>query len=188
MLSDKVYRINIPNTLTYLRFMLIPVLWVIYFNGTIRLLTAGLVLAGVTDVIDGPIARRLRIVSKYGSKLDSLADNILILSIVYWTVHICPDILTNHSKAVFIWLFLLIISGITGYIKFRRIGNLHLYSSKIAGVISYTFVVHAYLFSYSTILFYLTLAALIIAASENILIQLLNNEVDEHMGSVLLRK
>lgn len=167
---------------------MIPLLWLVYISGNTDILAFGIMIAGISDIFDGYLARKNGTQSKYGSKLDSLADNLLALSMIYWTFELCPEIFTNHSTVLYIWSGLLFISAVIGFIKFRRIGNLHLYSSKLAALFSYIFVIHAYIFGYNLILFYISISALIIAAIEIILLQVLNEYVDEHMGSVLLKR
>lgn len=179
---------SIPNILSYIRLFMIPVLWIIYFYSTKELLAVMILITGVTDILDGFLARKLNMVSKYGSKLDSIADNSVAISMIYWTFNISPDIFTNHSSIIILWSSLLIMSTIIGVIKFGRIGNLHLYSSKAAAVFSYAFVVHAFLFRYSQLLFYVSISALIVAAAEILFIQLLRKDVHENMGSLLIRK
>ena len=51
----------IPNTISYIRLGMIPVLWVIYLSGAEVLLACGVLLAGFTDIADGYLARRLGI-------------------------------------------------------------------------------------------------------------------------------
>lgn len=167
---------------------MIPVLWAMYLYSTIHTLAIMLALAAITDVIDGHMARKLNMQTEYGSKLDSVADNLLALSVIFWTFRIYPGIFENHSSLIILWSVLLILSGLIGIVKFGRIGNLHLYSSKAAAVLSYLFVVHAYLFQYSPALFYISITALIVSALEIIFIQILSTNVDEHMGSVLIRR
>lgn len=179
---------NIPDKLSYLRIAMIPLLWLIYFSGKVEMLAFGILIAGITDIFDGYLARKNGTQSGYGSKLDSLADNLLALSMIFWTFELCPEIFRNHSTVLYVWSVLLIISAVIGFIKFRRIGNLHLYSSKAAAVFSYAFVIHAYIFGYNLILFYISISSLIAAAIELILLQILNEYVDEHMGSVLLKR
>lgn len=181
----KGYRPSIPNILSYLRLLLIPFLWNIYLSGSITLLAAGIIVAAATDIFDGFLARKLRVVSDYGSKLDSTADSILTVSVIYWTISLYPEIFTNHSLLLLLWGTLLLLAGIIGFVKFQRIGNLHLYSCKMATVISYAFVIYTYLFGYNPALFYLSIIMLIISSLEVIILQLHSKRVDEHMGSIL---
>lgn len=73
--SNKI--ITIPNLLSLFRLCLIPVILWLYL-GQQRNLLAGcvLVLSGVTDIVDGLIARRFHMVSDLGKILDPVADKL----------------------------------------------------------------------------------------------------------------
>jgi cardiolipin synthase len=73
---------NVPNMLTLSRLILIPLFLVLYLDDhSIAALLIFLV-AGLTDVLDGYIARRSGQVTVTGSMLDPLADKLMILSVV----------------------------------------------------------------------------------------------------------
>jgi CDP-diacylglycerol--glycerol-3-phosphate 3-phosphatidyltransferase len=80
---------NLPNILTYSRVLMIPaVIWFIE-RGTRRdAILAAIVyaLAGITDLLDGALARRLGIVSVIGKFLDPLADKLMVMAILVWMV------------------------------------------------------------------------------------------------------
>ncbi len=71
---------NLPNSLTILRILLIPVYigFMVYEQYGPALLA--LLLAGITDAIDGPIARHMNQRTELGSILDPLADKLLLTS------------------------------------------------------------------------------------------------------------
>ena len=50
---------NIPNTLSLVRIVLLPVFAVLYFNEHVVWAVAVLLLSGLTDLLDGVIARRI---------------------------------------------------------------------------------------------------------------------------------
>jgi cardiolipin synthase len=77
---------NIPNSLTFLRILLIPVFVVIFYASPETIpphwvnLTATLVfaLAAITDWLDGYLARVLRQTSAFGAFLDPVADKLMV--------------------------------------------------------------------------------------------------------------
>ena len=75
--------VNLPNMLTMLRIVLIPVvLWLIADGtpaGNFWALVAYAVTA-ITDVIDGWLARRMGLISVLGKFLDPLADKLLVMA------------------------------------------------------------------------------------------------------------
>src|SRR3954469_1675557 len=80
---------NIPNILTYARVAMIPGVLYLLDRGTKRdALYAALLyaLAGITDVLDGFLARKMNIVSVIGKFLDPLADKLMVTASLVWMV------------------------------------------------------------------------------------------------------
>ena len=78
---------NLPNILTILRIILSPVFVVLFVKGLlnsnlllINISYLFLLIASVTDILDGYLARKYKIVSNFGKIYDPLADKILIFS------------------------------------------------------------------------------------------------------------
>lgn len=83
--------LNVPNFITLVRILLIPVFVILFFTPTPdRALSAAVifVLAAVTDLLDGYIARRTGQVTKLGKLLDPIADKLLVLSALILLVNI----------------------------------------------------------------------------------------------------
>lgn len=81
--ADMVANINLPNVLTAIRILLIPVFVVLFSNPTPdRSLAAAVVfvIAAVTDLLDGYLARRRAQITRLGRLLDPIADKLLVLS------------------------------------------------------------------------------------------------------------
>ena len=74
---------NVPNKLTLLRIILVPVFVVIYyigFTGWYYWAAAIFIIAAITDAIDGRIARRTGQVTDFGKFADPIADKLLVMS------------------------------------------------------------------------------------------------------------
>ena len=72
---------NVPNTLTVARILLVPVLAVVFylpFTWAPLACTAVFALAAATDWADGFLARRLSQVSTFGAFLDPVADKLMV--------------------------------------------------------------------------------------------------------------
>jgi len=70
---------NLPNSLTLLRFALVPVFTYYFLSGSYRVALIVFVVTGMTDVIDGYLARKLQKKTALGSVLDPAADKLLML-------------------------------------------------------------------------------------------------------------
>ena len=81
--ADSIANINLPNFLTVVRILLIPVFVVLFSDPTPdRSLAAAVVfvIAAVTDLLDGYLARRHSQITRLGRLLDPIADKLLVLS------------------------------------------------------------------------------------------------------------
>ena len=75
------FELNLPNVLTLLRILLVPVLVAALVQeggGGDKLAAAVFALASFTDALDGWIARRQKSVSTFGKLMDPLADKLLV--------------------------------------------------------------------------------------------------------------
>jgi CDP-diacylglycerol--glycerol-3-phosphate 3-phosphatidyltransferase len=82
-------RINLPTWLTLFRVALLPVMVLVFylpFRG--HNITAAIVfaLAGITDWLDGYLARRLNMTSKFGAFLDPVADKLMVAVTLFMLV------------------------------------------------------------------------------------------------------
>lgn len=83
--------INLPNLLTVTRILLIPVFVLLFVSPTPdRSMAAAVVfiIAAVTDVFDGYLARRRGQITKLGRLLDPIADKLLVLSALILLVQV----------------------------------------------------------------------------------------------------
>ena len=81
---------NLPNKLSLLRVLLIPVMVLLmYLPGTacVILSTAVFAIAAFTDFLDGYIARRDHLVTDFGKFIDPVADKLLNLSAMIMLIH-----------------------------------------------------------------------------------------------------
>ncbi len=86
---------RLPNVLTVLRLLLVPLFMVLMTNPTEQMVYAATVvfiLAAVTDYIDGWLARRMNAVTDLGKLLDPLADKILVMTALVMLVAQRSDI------------------------------------------------------------------------------------------------
>src|SRR6187549_1631553 len=125
--------ITVPNLLTVFRMVLIPVFVSLLFYQRFILALAIFVLAGVTDGLDGLLARRFNQKSQLGTILDPIADKLmLVTSFVVLSIRsVFPQPLPSHlpvpfwvtvaviSRDVFILVGAAAINVVTGFRGFR---------------------------------------------------------------------
>ena len=75
---------NLPNILTILRIILILPIIFLLESKNITAVWYLIIVAGITDYLDGFFARKYNLESKYGSIIDPLADKIIIIIPLIW--------------------------------------------------------------------------------------------------------
>jgi CDP-diacylglycerol--glycerol-3-phosphate 3-phosphatidyltransferase len=88
--------LNLPNILTLIRLALIPVFVILFYwptEGSNLLAAIVFIIAALTDLLDGFLARRLKQTTKFGAFLDPVADKIivctaLVLIVEFYSVHV----------------------------------------------------------------------------------------------------
>src|SRR3972149_78044 len=73
--------LNIPNFITLGRVILVPVVFWLLVSGQTQPAFVVFVLAGLSDAVDGFLAKRYGWTTELGAYLDPLADKLLIVSI-----------------------------------------------------------------------------------------------------------
>ena len=80
---------NLPNKLTMLRILLVPVFvacMLIPFKGNNWVALVIFIIASLTDLADGKIARKYNLVTNFGKFMDPLADKVLVMAAMCWFV------------------------------------------------------------------------------------------------------
>ncbi|MBP3041366.1 CDP-alcohol phosphatidyltransferase family protein [Bacillaceae bacterium Marseille-Q3522] len=128
--------IHIPNALTAIRIVISIVL--LFTEPLSSLFYACYLVCGATDMLDGYIARKTSSTSKSGAILDSAADFIFVIIMLF----IMVPIIDVPFWALF-WLIgitaIKTSSLVTGFMKYRSLAFLHTYMNKASGALLFTF-------------------------------------------------
>ena len=73
----------VPNILTIIRFLLIPVIVLMLVNRNYIGAIIVFSISGITDILDGTIARKYNLISDFGKLMDPLADKATQLSVLF---------------------------------------------------------------------------------------------------------
>lgn len=119
--------LNVPNTLSMIRVILVPVfVATLLFMRDIPILgivvpTVVYILTGLTDMLDGKIARKYNLITDFGKFIDPLADKFMVLSsmiaILVWMI-IRGEV---TLALVFVWVVLLILLRELGVTSLRLV-------------------------------------------------------------------
>lgn len=100
---------NVPNILTAIRLLLIPVIFYFALKENYVLAVIFLTLSGITDVLDGYIARKYNFITDFGTLFDPLADKLTQISTLI--VLVIQSVIPVWILVVVIIKELLMISG-----------------------------------------------------------------------------
>lgn len=167
----------LPNLLTLSRIVLLPVLYLLFFLERITVFLVLYMLAGMTDMADGLIARRMGLVTRTGQFLDSVADIAFNFSTALFLVWRIPRISQEHVVLLAVLLMLGIVYLVLTAVKFGRFHFLHTNLFRAAGVAIYVLFVISF-FVEPIFLSRIVILLLIFSFAESILICLIYGEVD----------
>ena len=119
--------LNLPNTLSLIRCLLVPVfvatLLFMRDMGIIGIIIPAIVyiITGLTDMLDGKIARKYNLVTDFGKFIDPLADKFMVISsmiaILVWMI-LRED---TTLALVFVWVVLIILLRELGVTSLRLV-------------------------------------------------------------------
>lgn len=162
--------ISVPNILSFYRILTFPL--VLYYALINRegLFFILLVTDFITDILDGFIARKFKLETEFGAKLDALAD--IGMYILAFAGIICFKIkeIEPYSVSFSIFLGVFLLPKIITLVRFRKFPSLHLYSSKIGGYLQGFFFLFLFIYGFSVPFYYVMITVGIISFIEQILI------------------
>ena len=173
-----------PNLVSSIRILIAPLLFVLAFLQMEHWFLGALIFSGLTDVLDGYIARKYNMITPLGAHLDSWGD-----ATIYSTMAICAWILwpeTTQRELLYyaLILFSFLLPGLTGLVKFGRMTGYHTWSVKIA--VLATFIGYIALYSdVSRWPFVLAACLAVIAGIEEILITFVLREEKTDVRSIM---
>lgn len=174
----------VPNALSIFRVMMIIPLFL--FEPLSFLFMVAYVLAGVSDIIDGPIARKFNVVSQFGAALDGGADLLFLFAALF---RIGPVI--EFANWLWIWIGVAIVfklfASVIGYIRHKEIIFLHTYIGKFFMLNLLFFPVYYLFFEADTVLIVLLMLVTIVII-EDIYINSTSKEVNLDHKGILFQK
>jgi phosphatidylserine synthase len=184
MSKFQLYRIStkdIPNILSISRIILALSLAFLYsYKITFLLLY---MLAGFTDFADGYIARKYKLKSDIGAKLDSSADFVFFVVVAFVLYSIFTALFISNLFLILTVFIIRIFSIVAGFIKHKKLIFIHTIANKITGLA--LFITPIVLMYFCNEIFIILLLALaIFSAIEETLIILFSSQIDLNTKSV----
>ncbi|MBQ4587011.1 MAG: CDP-alcohol phosphatidyltransferase family protein [Clostridia bacterium] len=129
-MKEKSQVFTIPNILSFFRIAMIPAIVVSFIKNLIVLCVALILVSGLTDLLDGFIARRFNMITPLGKALDPVADKLTLGSILIMLAIKKPILFSLFAIFIVKEVFI----GIQGLLIIKRTGTT--YSAKWYGKIT----------------------------------------------------
>jgi CDP-diacylglycerol--glycerol-3-phosphate 3-phosphatidyltransferase len=162
--------LNVPNALSLYRLLAFPVILFMAVTNRESVYVVLLCISLISDALDGSIARRFNLQTKFGAALDNLADMctyamaILGLFLFKWAE------IEPHAWILYLFFAVFVLSYIVAFARFGKIPGLHLYSAVSAGYVQSIFFFVLFVFGFYTWFYYLALAWGVVAYIEKIFV------------------
>lgn len=162
----------LPNIISALRLITVPVLIWLAWIGADRAFAWLLVIAGATDLLDGWLARRYGWVSKVGAMLDSAADISIVLVVLFamWTLH--GEVFVEYSYIIWAILAVWSASNLIGIARYKRLPSFHTGFARFALLMFGVFVLMLFFYGFVPWLLFFCGAVCFLAGVENLLLVL----------------
>ena len=175
----------IPNILSLLR-IICSVLLILFINNRIGFVFLYFII-GLTDVLDGFIARRFMFESDLGAKLDSFADFVFYIILVFIYLNLYSSIITVNHKVVLVGIIIIrLINLLLTKIKYKKFVFVHTIANKVSGILLY-FLPIILFYRQNEIIVWIILVVVFIAAMEELLITIKYPEANLNRISVFCK-
>ena len=164
---------NLPNLISTLRLIAVPVLVWLAWTGADRAFAWLLVAAGLTDILDGWLARKYGWVSKTGALLDSIADISIVLVVLFAMWHLHRDVFVYHGTIVWAILGVWSLANFIGMYRYHRLPSFHTASARFGLVMFGVFVLVLFFHGFVPWLLYVCGTICLLAGLESLILVLL---------------
>lgn len=164
--------LTIPNLISFYRLLVFPLILYFAIAGKETLFAAFLVINLLSDAIDGFIARRFKMETELGARLDSFADNLTYVLVFIGIFVFKLEDFMPHIVSLLIFIGSLLFTVFFSLLRFRKFPSFHLYITKIGGYIQGAFFICLFTIGFVTPFYYFVICWGILGAIEHIAIQL----------------
>ena len=126
---------SVPNLLSLLRLMLVPVLAITASLGMAELFLALLAISLLSDMLDGYFARKLDQTSELGARLDSWADMLTYAAMILGLYLIWPIVFVEQKIYIIVATLSYVLPVLLALSRFGSFPSYHTWGAKLAAVL-----------------------------------------------------
>lgn len=131
---------RLVNTITFFRVAAFPVFVLLLFLNREDIFKWLVLVSFLTDAIDGFLARKFKVISILGSRLDSLGDDLTILASFLGVIVFHGDFLVIVWPVIFATFLLFVIQLLFALVKYQKTTSFHSYGAKAAAILQGLFL------------------------------------------------
>lgn len=132
------------NGITLYRVIAAPVLLVLLFREEYELFKWLLLLSFFTDFIDGFLARKFKVTSVLGTKLDSIGDDLTVLVAMIGLFKTNASFVKEQQLFFIILFILFLVQVFSALVRYRKLTSFHTYLAKLAALAQGVFLLLAF--------------------------------------------
>lgn len=165
------------NAITLYRVLAAPCLVIIILNDRIDIFKWLLGFSFFTDLIDGQLARKFKVSSRFGAYIDSIGDDLTVLAGIAGVYFFRPTFLYDQRILIAVMVSLFFLQIIIALLRYRRISSFHTLLAKMAALFQGSFLILLFFLENPFMpLFYLASIITILDLIEEIILVLLLKE------------
>ena len=159
------------NGITLYRVIAAPFLLILLFTKHYDIFKWLLGVSFFTDLIDGYLARKFKVTSILGTRLDSIGDDLTVLVGLIALFVLKLEFIKRHVIIFIILLVLFLVQTTYAFIRYRKMTNFHTYLAKTAALLQGVFLILIFFSKEpSLILFYAATVVTMLELTEEIIL------------------
>jgi len=177
-------RLNAADWISSIRLLVIPFV-IVTTVMNLKLLTGWIIfLALCSDFVDGQVARRFKLSSDFGAKLDSIADASLFIAAFCSLVWFFNGFIMAHLWQVSLLMGLYLFQLVFSLVRFKRVTSYHTYAAKLAALAEGLFIAVCFFYQPVEWLFYIVWLIGLVEQADEITLMFLLPKLRENVKGV----
>ena len=160
---------HVPNAISIIRLLSTPVMaWLVYTRSE-DIFAWLLLIAGLSDVFDGWLARKLEVTSNLGALLDSAADLLLMIVTLFAVGYLHSYVFLEHGYILALFVVTWVCVHGSAFYRYGKLASFHTLLARIAISLFGVFALCLFFFEFIPELWYLAGVLGVLAGIENLI-------------------
>ena len=132
---------HIVNSITLYRLVAAPVLLALALTNSMDIFKWMIAVSFFTDAIDGWLARKFKVTSILGARLDSIGDDLTVFAGILAIILQKPEFLRSQAGSIALLIILFLVQTIAALVRYRKTTSFHTYLAKAAAIFQGVFLI-----------------------------------------------